>query len=140
MSMLEGIALMQPNILNDRTEKIFRYLNAYNEMDVEKMIVDFDDEIVFLNVMNGEKTMELRGIEEFKKQALEALSYFSEREQSIESMTHTHSSTEIVINYRAIATMDFPNGLKKGDEINLKGKSIFEFSADGKIRRLTDIA
>jgi len=127
-------------ILNERTEKIFRYLNAYNEMDVEKMIVDFDDEIVFLNVMNGEKTMELRGIEEFKKQAIEALSYFSEREQSVESITHTSSCTEISIAYRAIAAMDFPNGIKKGDEVNLQGRSIFEFSEDGKISRLGDIS
>jgi hypothetical protein len=138
--MLEGIALMQPNILNDRTNKVFRYVEAYNKMDVEDMIAHLDDGIVFLNVMNGENTLELKGIEEFKKQAIEALSYFSEREQSIKSITHNLSSTEITINYRAIAAMDFPNGLKKGDEINLKGKSIFEFSADGKIVRLTDIA
>ncbi|MGJ1412781.1 hypothetical protein ACR78Z_24215 [Sphingobacterium thalpophilum] len=90
--------------------------------------------------MNGEKTMELLGIDAFKKQAIEALSYFSTREQAIESMTHSLSSTEIVINYRATAAMDFPNGLKKGDVINLQGKSVFEFSADGKISRLTDIS
>jgi hypothetical protein len=35
--------------------------------------------------------------------------------------------------------MDFPNGLKKGEEISLDGKSIFEFSEDGKIMKLTDI-
>jgi hypothetical protein len=127
-------------VLNDRTQKIFHYLDAYNKMDVESMIADFDDVIVFLNVMNGEKTMELQGVEEFKKQAIEALSYFSAREQAIESITHTHSSTEIVINYRAIAARDFPNGLKKGGEIKLQGKSIFEFSEDGEIIRLTDIA
>ncbi len=125
--------------LNNRTEMAFRYVEAYNEMNVESMIADFDDEIIFQNIMNSDKTMELRGIETFKKQAIEALSYFSEREQSIESITHQYSSTEIVINYRAIAAMDFPNGLKKGEIINLKGKSVFEFSADGKIRRLTDI-
>lgn len=140
MSMLEGIALMQPNILNDRTNKVFRYVEAYNQMDVEDMIAHLDDGIVFLNVMNGQNTLELKGIEEFKKQAIEALSYFSERQQSIESITHNSSSAEITINYRAIAAMDFPNGLKKGDEINLKGKSIFEFSEGGKINRLTDIA
>ena len=139
-SLEEKKALMQPIILNDRTNKIFRYVQAYNNMAVENMIVDFTDEIVFQNVLNGENTMELRGIEAFKKQAIEALSYFSEREQSVESITHTYNSTEITINYRAIAAMDFPNGLKKGHEINLQGKSIFEFSADGKISRLTDIA
>ena len=109
-------------------------------MDVGKMTVDFDDQIVFLNLMNGEKTMELQGIEQFKKQAIEALSYFSERQQSIETLTHNIDSTEISISYRAIAAMDFPNGLKKDDEITLKGKSVFEFSADGKIVKLTDIA
>lgn len=132
--------LTSASLLNERTEKIFRYLNAYNKMDVEKMIADFDDEINFQNIMNGEKTMELRNVEEFKQQAIEALSYFSEREQSIESITHSHSSTEITINYRAIAAMDFPNGLKKGDEVNLSGKSVFEFSDEGKISRLTDIS
>lgn len=135
-----GKALTEPSILNDRTEKIFWYLNAYNKMDVEDMIAHLDDGIVFLNVINGEKTMELRGIEEFKKQAIEALSYFTEREQSIETITHKYNSTEIVISYRAIAAMDFPNGLKKGDEINLQGKSIFEFSTDGKIVSLRDIS
>lgn len=135
-----GKANTEASILNNRTEIIFKYVEAYNQMDVENMIADFDYEIVFLNIMNGEKSMELHGIEEFKKQALEALSYFSEREQFVETMTHSHRSTEIVINYRAITAMDSPNGLKKGGEINLKGKSIFEFSTDGKIIRLTDIA
>ncbi len=132
--------LTSATVLSDRTKKIFKYLVAYNEMNVESMIADFTDDIIFQNVMNGEKTMELRGIEEFKRQSIEALSYFSEREQSIESIAHNSSSTEITISYRAIAAINFPNGLKKGDEVNLKGKSIFEFSEDGKISRLTDIA
>lgn len=140
MDILERKGLMQSNILNDRTTKIFRYVQAYNSMEVKNMIADFSDDIIFQNVMNGEKTMELQGLEEFKKQAIEALSYFSDRKQVIESITHNYSTTDISIAYRAIAAMDFPNGLKKGDEINLKGKSIFEFSAEGKISRLTDIS
>lgn len=131
---------MEPAMLNDRTNKIFSYVEAYNSMDVGKMTVDFDDQVVFLNIMNGEKTMELHGIEDFKKQAIEALSYFSERQQSIETLPHNIDSTEISISYRAIAAMNFPNGLKKGDVINLQGKSVFEFSGDGKIVKLTDLA
>ena len=130
---------MSASVLNERTEKIFKYVEAYNQMDAKNMIADFSDDIIFKNVINGEKTMELQGIEEFKKQAIEALSYFSEREQVIESITHNYSTTDISITYRAIAAMDFPNGLKKGKEISLNGKSIFEFSDDGKIIRLTDI-
>ncbi|WP_159727105.1 nuclear transport factor 2 family protein [Sphingobacterium sp. 18053] len=89
--------------------------------------------------MNGEKTMELRDIEEFKNQAIDALSYFSERERSIEAINHIQSSIEIIINYKAIAAIDFHNGLKKVDEINLQGKSIFEFSDDGKIVKSTNM-
>jgi len=76
--------LMSVSVLNKRTEKIFKYIEAYNQMDAKNMIADFSDDIIFKNVMNGEKTMELQGIEEFKKLAIEALSYFSEREQFIE--------------------------------------------------------
>ncbi|WP_286882709.1 MULTISPECIES: nuclear transport factor 2 family protein [Sphingobacterium] len=133
-------SLPAPHIINDRTNKVFEYITAYNSKNTDSMVLDFADNVVFLNIMNGEKIMELRGIEELKKQAIEALSYFSERQQSIETMTHKYNSTEIVISYRAIAAIDFPNGLKKGDEIKLKGKSVFEFSADGKIIRLTDIS
>ncbi|WP_313090503.1 nuclear transport factor 2 family protein [Chryseobacterium flavum] len=133
-------SLMKPAVLNDRTNKIFSYVEAYNSMEVGKMTADFDDKIVFLNIMNGEKTMELQGVEQFQKQAIDALSYFSERHQTIETVIHSIDSTEISISYRAIAAMDFANGLKKGDKITLKGKSVFEFSADGKIIRLTDIA
>jgi len=62
-----GKALTAPSILNNRTEKIFKYVEAYNEMDAENMIADFSDDIIFQNVMNGEKTMELHSLEEFKK-------------------------------------------------------------------------
>lgn len=71
-------------ILNNRSEKIFRYLDAYNKMDDENMIADFADRIIFINIMNDKKSMELQGIKTFKKQAIETLSSFSEREQSIE--------------------------------------------------------
>ncbi|WP_282636540.1 nuclear transport factor 2 family protein [Sphingobacterium thalpophilum] len=137
---MEKQKLTSASFLNERTEMVFRYVEAYNQMDLENMISDFADDIIFQNVMNGEKTMELLGIDAFKKQAIEALSYFSTREQAIESMTHSLISTEISINYKAVAAMNFPNGMKKGDVINLQGKSIFEFSADGKIARLTDIS
>ncbi|WP_313419965.1 hypothetical protein [Sphingobacterium multivorum] len=73
--------------VDDRIQKIFRYVEAYNEMNVEGMITDFDDGIVFLNIMNGEKSMELKGIEEFKKQAIDALSYFSARVKTLYTVT-----------------------------------------------------
>ncbi len=51
---------MSVSVLNKRTEKIFKYVEAYNQMDAKNMIADFSDDIIFKNVMNGEKTMVLR--------------------------------------------------------------------------------
>ncbi|MGE8377672.1 MAG: hypothetical protein ACN6PN_04950 [Sphingobacterium sp.] len=42
-------SLIEPAILNDRTSKIFRYVEAYNQMDVENMIADFYDADELLN-------------------------------------------------------------------------------------------
>lgn len=127
-------------VLNDRTTKILRYISAYNNQDVENMMADLAEEIQFININDGSISMHLHGMEAFKNQANEALSYFSERQQTIESLSHQSASSEIRISYSAIAAIDLPNGMKKGDAIKLKGRSVFEFDKDGKIYRLTDIA
>src|SRR5690606_27109761 len=136
----ESISLPNPEVLNERTAKIYQYIEAYNRLDVSNMTVNMSDTFVFQNIENNKSTMLLEGIDEFKKQAIEAVSYFTQRQQTILSMTHKCHYTEITVDYNAIAAMDFPNGIKKGNEIKLKGKSIFEFSEDGKIVKLTDIS
>jgi hypothetical protein len=55
------------------------------------------------------------------------------------SVKHTGDKTEIEIDYSAIAAMNFPNGLQKGEELVLKGKSVFTFK-NNKIITLTDIS
>jgi hypothetical protein len=123
----------------NREKIIENYIDAYNCFDTDKMITDFDKNIIFENVQNGETNMSLKGLNEFMQQAEQAKTYFSKRTQTIKSFTHSDNITEIQIDYNAIVGMDFPNGLKKGQEINLTGKSIFEFDS-GKIIKLTDIS
>jgi hypothetical protein len=103
------------------------------------MVQDLDEAIVFENISNGEMDMSLEGIEAFKEQAEQAKKYFSARMQTIKSFTHTNNETEIGIDYCAVLAMDFPNGLKKGDELKLQGKSVFKFRGD-RIIKLTDIS
>lgn len=136
----QSISLPNPTILNERIVKIYQYIEAYNQLDVPNMTVNMSDTVVFQNIENNKSTLLLEGIDEFKKQAVETVSYFTQRQQTILSMTHKCNSTEITVDYNAIAAMDFPNGIKTGNEIKLKGKSIFEFSEDGKIVKLTDIS
>ncbi|MCK8143311.1 nuclear transport factor 2 family protein [Flavobacterium sp. I-SCBP12n] len=124
---------------NIREKIIQNYIDGYNEFDIEKMVRDLDDEIVFQNIQDKEMNMTLNGINAFKQQAEQAKSYFENRQQRITSTKHIDDKTEIEIEYSAVLGMDFPNGLKKGQQLEIKGKSIFVFK-DNKISELTDIS
>lgn len=120
-----------------REEAIKNYVDSYNNFNIQKMTENLADDIVFINKQNGQVTMTLNGINEFKNQAETAKQYFSQREQKILSFNHEGNITQIEIDYHGVLAQDFPNGLKKGQEIKLKGKSSFEFK-DGKVIKLTD--
>jgi hypothetical protein len=125
--------------MTEREKIIKNYIEGYNQFDVAKMIIDFDNNIVFENIQNGETNMSLKGLEQFRQQANQAKTYFTTRTQTIKSFKHLEMETEIEINYYAVLAMDFPNGLQKGEELNLIGKSVFEFNGS-KIIKLTDVS
>jgi hypothetical protein len=118
---------------------ISNYVKAYNSFDVAGMVKDLAPAIKFQNISNGDVNMELNGIEAFQKQAKQATQLFESREQIIRSFKHTGNKTEITIDYNAVLATDLPNGLKKGDELNLKGHSIFTFNEE-KIAGIMDIS
>lgn len=125
--------------MNDRETIINNYVEAYNNFDIESMIADFSNDMVFENISNGETNLSIRGIDSFLKQAETAVKYFSKRTQTIKSIKHNDNKTEIEIGYHAVAAIDLPNGIKKGSVISLSGRSVFEFEGN-KITKLTDIS
>ena len=126
--------------MNSEREKVIKnYIDGYNNFDIKKMFADFDKTIIFENIQNGQTNMTLTGLSALKEQAEQAKSYFSSRQQKIKSFVHNDDETEIEIDYSAILAMDFPNGLKKGEKLNLTGKSIFKFS-ENKVVKLTDMS
>ncbi|MCQ6960462.1 nuclear transport factor 2 family protein [Mucilaginibacter aquariorum] len=125
--------------MEDKETIVKNYVNAYNNFDVNGMMADMDQSIVFENVADGKVNMALNGLDEFKAQAGQWKNLFSSRQQTIKGFTHTNEQTEIEIAYHAILAIDLPNGMKKGDELNLRGRSIFKFSGD-KIVGITDIS
>jgi predicted ester cyclase len=128
-------------IMTDERKKniIENYVLAYNGFDIEKMLTDLHDEIIFKNISNGEITLEIEGLEAFRAQAAQVVNIFAEREQKIKNMVFSADDCEIDIDYQATLAADLPNGLKTGDKIELKGKSIFRF-AGGKITEIQDIS
>jgi len=121
-----------------RETLIDSYISSYNQKDVKGMLKPLHDEVIFENYTNGEITHRTQGMDEFEKQAIQALDFFETREQSPEKYIHQARHTELHLKYHAILGKDFPDGsLKKGDEINLKGKSVFTFK-DGLISKIQD--
>jgi hypothetical protein len=122
-----------------REKTIQDYIDAYNHFDIDKMIANLNEAIQFKNIANGVTNMTLTGLVSFKEQAENAKHLFSERTQTIRSFKHRDDETEIDVAFHAILATDIPNGLKKGDELSLQGRSIFRFAANS-IIELTDIS
>lgn len=121
-------------------ENIIRsYIEGYNEFDVQKMIRDLDDNIVFQNIQNEEITLELSGIDNFIKQAEEVKNYFKYRHQEVISIKHIDDKTTIAIDFTAVAARNLPNGMKKGQKLKLTGESIFSFQ-NNKVIKIMDIS
>ena len=125
--------------MKSKEEMIRNYIAAYNTFDIDGMLADLDENIKFVNVSNGVTDMTLNGLTAFREQAEQAKNFFSKRTQEIKSVVHKEEEIEIAIDYHGVLAADLPNGLKKGDELNLQGRSVFRFSGD-KIIELTDIS
>lgn len=121
----------------DKRKIIERYIKSYNEFDVEGMVEGLAENVVFENIATGSVTLRTEGIDEFVQQAKIATKYFKNRQQTMETWQFNNSKVIVEIDYKAILAIDLPNGLKKGDSLELKGTSEFEFE-NQKIIRITD--
>lgn len=116
---------------------IKNYLEAYNSFEIEIMVELLHKDIIFRNISNGETTTETRGIRAFRELAEQSSTMFSSRCQTITDYSIINDKVEVGIDYEGTLAVDFPNGLKSGDKLQLKGKSIFEIK-EGKISSIED--
>lgn len=115
------------------------YIDAYNRKDVDDMLVGIHPQVEFRNISAGVVNASTSGVAELRSLAQQSLSLFSERCQTIESFEIQGSTAVATIAFRAVVATDLPNGLKKGQVLNLSGRSEFEFK-DGAISKITDIS
>ncbi|NHE57243.1 nuclear transport factor 2 family protein [Cyclobacterium plantarum] len=120
-----------------RKKIIENYVHAYNHFDIEGMVQNMDENIIFENITDGKVDLRTEGLKQFVQQATAAKAYFECRNQQIETWDFLEATVKISISYKAILAIDLPNGMKAGDSLEMRGTSIFAF-ADGKIIRLTD--
>lgn len=113
-------------MISEKSKEIIEhYIGAYNSFDIEIMVKLLHQDILFRNISNGEINTETRGITEFRKLAEQSAKIFSSRCQTITDYSAADDKVEVQIDYEAILAVDLPNGLKVGDKIQLKGKSVF---------------
>lgn len=125
--------------MDKQVEIIHHYIEAYNNLDTEGMLRDLHPDVVFENSSGGVVNMTLHGIDEFRRQADRAAQLFASRQQQVVHLTTKDETVEATIHYKGTLASDLPEGLKKGDTIELDGRSIFRFLGD-KIIGITDIS
>ncbi|TKC06590.1 nuclear transport factor 2 family protein [Pedobacter polaris] len=124
---------------HNKEEIIKNYISAYNSFDFEGMCAYLHPDIEFINIDKGEPNLTLNGLSAFRTQAEQAAAIFKVRHQEITSIFYGDNHVEVDIHYTGIVAIALPNGLKDGDQIELKGKSVFQFH-DGLITKLVDMS
>lgn len=125
-------------MISEKSKEIIgNYIMTYNSFDIEGMVKLLHKEIIFRNFTNGEMNTETRGIQEFRELAEKSSKIFSSRRQTVIDYSAIDDKAEVQIEYEATLAVNLPNGLKSGDNIQLKGKSIFGLY-EGKISLIED--
>jgi hypothetical protein len=107
--------------------------------DVDGMLACVHPDIEFKNVSNGVVTTEANGIDALRRLADQSKALFWERKQSVLALESGDDEATVSVAFRAVVAIDLPNGMRKGQGLNLTGRSELRF-AGGKVRQLMDSA
>ncbi len=113
------------------------YIDAYNAKDVDGMLQCVADHIAFRNTSIGQVDITANTKPDFRHLAEAALPLFIWRKQDVTNHISVAETTLVEIDYEALLAADLPNGLKAGQILRLKGRSLFDIKA-GRIARIID--
>ncbi|UXY15446.1 nuclear transport factor 2 family protein [Chitiniphilus purpureus] len=120
-------------------EIVDRYIDAYNRKDIDGMLLTVHPQVEFKNISADVVNAHTQGVDELRALARQSLPLFAERNQSIRVFEVDGATATALIDFHAVVAADLPNGLKKGQVLDIPGRSEFEFQ-DGMIARITDIS
>ena len=120
-----------------KKDLIERFVRAYNSFDVDGMMALMHPGCSFQNISGGQVTASASGIRQFRELAEKSKALFSSRSQTITAYQFEQEAVTVDIDYQGVLRVDLPNGLKAGQILKLKGKSVFRFR-DGLIYELID--
>lgn len=109
---------------------ITAYLDAYNSLDVDAMLSCLGEDVVFLNVADGQVNAETRGKSAFADLARLGAQAFTERRQHVADAILMTGRAMLKIDYTATVAADLPNGWKQGQQLAFEGRSYIEWRGD----------
>lgn len=120
-------------------EIVNKFIEAYNSFDIEGMISLLHPDVDFINISDGKVDAVTSGKDEFEELARKSASLFTERKQKIISIEEAGSVVKAEIQYFAVLAADLPTGMKKGDSIEIRGRSEYNIK-DNLIISIKDIS
>jgi hypothetical protein len=93
--------------------------------------------VVFKTIAGGQVNATATGLEDFRKIAEQSRLLFSSLRQQITGFESAGDTVTVHIDNEGVLAGDLPKGIKAGDTLKRKGRSVFEF-LDGQLYRLTD--
>ena len=113
------------------------FLDAYNHLDVERMIELVHPDIEFKNISRGEVDAIASGLKDFRALAEQSAQLFSSRRQTATKLELDNEVASVEITFTGVLAIEMPSGMKAGETLQVTGRSEFMFG-DEKIYQLTD--
>lgn len=118
---------------------IDRYIDAYNRIDVDAMLVTMHNEVIFENYTAGVLSVRTVGAYELRHLAESSKYLFSARRQTITSYREVDGVAHAQIHFEGTFAIDLPNGVRAGQSIALDGRSEYR-ERDGLLIYIADFS
>lgn len=106
---------------------INRYIQSYNDRDIEGMLDCVTEDVVFENISNAGHSLRFEGRDQMGEVARLSGNAFSYRRQKLVNLVIGEGKAAAEIEFEGKAAVDLPNGTKAGESIKIRGSSFFEF-------------
>lgn len=116
---------------------ISKYIDAYNERDIDRMLECVTADVIFENISNTGQSMSFEGREAMAEIVRLSGNAFSYRRQKLVRLIQSGDLASAEVLFEAKAAVDLPTGARAGDMIKLRGASFFELR-DGLLCRIAD--
>ena len=106
---------------------INRYIQSYNDRDIEGMLDCVTEDVIFENISNASQSMRLEGRDQMGEMARLSGNAFSYRRQRLINLIIGEGKASAEIEFEGKAAVDLPNGVRAGETVKIRGASFFEF-------------